>query len=80
MHSLKEIELGEEATVAYIDIEGVEVNERRKALRETWFFECLCSLCLKELADELSKIDQDVQAEDVDRDWYGHERIVELMD
>jgi len=40
---------GEEATVSYVDVEGVEAAQRTKELEERWFFECACGRCLREL-------------------------------
>lgn len=48
-YTVRDLEEGEEATVSYVDVEGVEVAQRTRELKERWFFECACGRCLREL-------------------------------
>jgi len=49
VYAVKEMAVGEEATIAYVDVEGVRGEERRRELRERWFFECGCGSCKREM-------------------------------
>lgn len=42
--AIREIEEGEELTIAYVD-ENLPFNERQKKLRELYHFTCTCLLC-----------------------------------
>lgn len=43
--TLSPIKKGEEITVAYAPIDGMETEERRKVLASGWRFKCECSKC-----------------------------------
>lgn len=46
--ALKDIHPGDEITVCYVDPD-LNVEQRRKELKERWFFECDCKRCELEL-------------------------------
>jgi hypothetical protein len=46
--AVRDVNTGDEITVSYVDT-GMDVEARRKELRETWFFECKCEKCKVEL-------------------------------
>lgn len=48
-YTARDLKEGEEATVSYADVEGVDVAQRMMELKERWFFECACVRCLREL-------------------------------
>ncbi|KAF8467778.1 hypothetical protein BDZ91DRAFT_848377 [Kalaharituber pfeilii] len=47
--ALRDVKEGEEARIAYVDVEGVDVEKRRKELAERWFFDCECGRCKTEM-------------------------------
>jgi SET domain-containing protein len=45
------IAAGDELCISYLDLNATNnagVKERRDALRDSWFFECLCARCVRE--------------------------------
>lgn len=48
MTATRDVKTGDEVTVSYVDVE-LGVEERRRELREVWFFECFCERCKVEL-------------------------------
>ena len=44
------VRAGEDLCISYGHVGGLELEERRKHLREGWFFECGCGRCLAEEA------------------------------
>ena len=53
VYALREISEGEEATIAYVDVESAGVGERRRELKERWFFDCMCGRCKMEMEMEM---------------------------
>lgn len=51
VYPLRELIEGEEATIAYVEVDGVGVGERRRELRERWFFDCMCARCKREMEE-----------------------------
>ncbi|KAF8426264.1 hypothetical protein EV426DRAFT_715621 [Tirmania nivea] len=52
VYALRELPAGAEATVAYLDVDAVSVQERRRVLRERWFFDCMCARCRREMGEK----------------------------
>lgn len=44
----RDIQTGEELCITYGHVEGMGLDERRKHLREGWFFDCQCARCTAE--------------------------------
>lgn len=47
IHAVEDIEEGQELTTFYIDVNH-DLEERRRLLREKWFFDCNCGRCVDE--------------------------------
>ena len=42
------VESAEELCISYGQVESMSLAERRKELKDGWFFECKCSRCVAE--------------------------------
>ncbi|KAI0080160.1 SET domain-containing protein [Panus rudis PR-1116 ss-1] len=47
----RRVSAGEEMCISYGHVENMTVGERRKTLREGWYFECQCSRCVAEASE-----------------------------
>ncbi|RPA79014.1 hypothetical protein BJ508DRAFT_416216 [Ascobolus immersus RN42] len=84
--AVTDVNVGDEVTVSYVDTE-MNVEARRKELRETWFFECKCEKCKVELGggkwkdgmlEDIKKSERDVPAGNKSEEVRGF--VVEEMD
>jgi hypothetical protein len=58
LYALRDIQVGQELTVLYTDVEEMTRGERQLALREGWRFDCTCECCAITEADAQSMSDQ----------------------
>lgn len=54
-YTLRDVEEGDELSIAYVDVEDGEWGERNTRLREGWFFTCRCERCTKEDLESSAK-------------------------
>ena len=45
LYSLRDIQVGEELTVSYIDVAEMTRDERQSDLKRRWRFDCICECC-----------------------------------
>ena len=77
VHAQRDVSLGEELSIAYIDC-NQRLRARRQQLQQTYFFHCRCDRCSREEQLEAGQAQQDASEADVpisyDRQQGGRER------
>lgn len=72
--AVREVRMGEELTVGYIDLE-LGGEERRRGLRERWWFECRCERCVEEMGVEGNGKVVEVRGEEEGGKEEGKEKV-----